>query len=302
MLDLLDMMRPLNCAMASLGAFIGGLIAVGLEMQLLFSLPVLLAVLAVFAITGAGNVINDYLDLEADKVNKPDRPIPSGKISKNTALAFALLLFVFGNACAFMLNGLCLTIAIINSGLLILYSYSLQHKILVGNCVVAYLVGSVFLFGAAVFLNVALALILTVLAILANVAREIVKDLEDMEGDKKGFMKKLASKASKASAPIAGRFGITSEGVRMKYAERSMISLAMTSLMLAVVFSALPYYYGILGIGYVIVVAAADVLFVSCIYSLSRDVRRKKGYSRISRRLKIGMLIAMLAFIAGTII
>jgi len=299
MLDLLDMMRPLNCAMASLGAFIGGLIAVGLEMQLLFSLPVLLAVLAVFAITAAGNVINDYLDLEADKVNKPDRPIPSGKISKNTALAFSLLLFVFGNACAFMLNGLCLTIAVVNSLLLILYSYSLQHKILVGNCVVAYLVGSVFLFGAAVFLNVALALILTVLAILANVAREIVKDMEDMEGDKKGFLKKLASKAS---APVAERFGITSEGVRMKYAERSMISLAVASLMLAVVFSALPYYYGILGIGYVIVVAVADVLFVSCIYSLSREIRRKKGYSRISRRLKIGMLIAMLAFIAGAII
>ncbi len=302
MLDLLGMTRPLNCAMAALGAFIGMLVAVGLSFQDLFSLPALLAVIAVFAITAAGNVINDYLDVEADKVNRPDRSIPSGRVSSNSALAFALALFALGNACAFMLNGLCLTLALINSALLVLYSFSLQHKVLVGNLVVAYMVGSVFLFGGAVFLKVELALMLTALAMLANVAREIVKDMEDMEGDKKSFLKKLTSKVSKASAPVAERFSLTTGGVRMKYAERSMIIVAVASLMLAVVFSVLPYYYGILGLGYLAVVAVADAFFVSCIYSLSREVKRKKGYARISRRLKIGMLVAMLAFIAGVLV
>ncbi|UCC92097.1 MAG: UbiA family prenyltransferase [Candidatus Aenigmatarchaeota archaeon] len=300
MLELLGMVRPLNGVMGMVGVFIGGLIAVGF--QSVYTIPFFFGLVAVFLITGAGNVFNDYVDVEADRVNRPRSPIPSGRVSRGSALAFSLMLFVLGNFCALMINGLCFTIAMINSFLLIMYSVSFQHKILLGNLTIGYLVGSVFLFGGAVFLEIRLVLILMVLATLSTISREIVKDMEDIQGDRKSFLKKLTSKISKASTPIAERFGITTKGVRMKYRERTMIVLAIACLILAILFSFLPYYYGILKMSYLAVVVVADLVFLSSIYSLGREKRRRKGYTRISQRLKIGMFIALLAFIVGVLI
>lgn len=300
MLELLGMVRPLNGVMGMIGIFIGGLIAVNASIQNLYTLPFLFGLAAVFLITGAGNVFNDYVDVEADRVNRPRGPIPSGKVSRNSALIFSIILFVLGNFCALLINGLCFTIAMINSFLLIMYSVSFQHKTFLGNTTIGYLVGSVFLFGGAIFLEIRLVLILTVLAMLATISREIVKDLEDIKGDRKSFLKKIASKVSEATTPIAERFGIMRGDVRMKYRERTMIVLAIACLILAIVFSFLPYYYGILKMSYLAVVAVADLVFLSCIYSLGREKKKRKGYARISKRLKIGMFIALIAFILGS--
>jgi geranylgeranylglycerol-phosphate geranylgeranyltransferase len=87
----------------------------------------------------------------------------------------------------------------------------------------------------------------------------------------------------------------------LRYNERTMIVIAIFCLLVAVVLSVIPYYFGYLRASYVIIVLAADALFVSCIYSVLRGQRKKKGYARISSRLKIGMLIAMAAFVAGVI-
>jgi geranylgeranylglycerol-phosphate geranylgeranyltransferase len=295
--ELFGMTRPFNGLMAVMGVLIGGLVAVGLPG--LYTMQFLFAVAAAFLINGAGNVINDYFDVEADEVNRPERPIPAGVVSMRASLAFSIVLFMAGNLLALTVNGLCFTIAVANTILLILYSYSLQHKILIGNIVIGYLVGSVFLFGGAVFLQIRLVLILAALAMLANITREIVKDLEDVEGDKKHFLKKITIKATKL---IAERFGVSSEGVVMKYRERTMIILAIAMLMLAIVMSWLPYYYSIMKLSYFLVIIPADIVFVSCIYSLSREEKRRKGYRRISSRLKKGMLIALLAFIAGALV
>jgi geranylgeranylglycerol-phosphate geranylgeranyltransferase len=300
MLELLGMTRPLNGLMTMIGVFVGALVSAGLEG--IGVIPFLLALAAVFLVNSAGNVFNDCMDVGADKVNRPGRPLPSGRVSKNAALAFSLVLFVAGNLCALLINGLCVTIALINSLLLIAYSVSLQHKTLIGNVVIAYLVGSVFLFGGAVFLDfikIWTVVILAGLAMLANMAREIVKDLEDMEGDKKSFLKKLASKTT---TRIAERFGVAADGVKLKYKERTMLVIALACIALAVVFSALPYYYGTMKLGYLAIIVLADVAFVSSAISLSREQKRKKGYTRISKRLKIAMFIALVAFVAGAIL
>jgi len=294
------MMRILNCVMAMTGVFVGSLVALG-GLGGIFSVQLLLALAAVFLITGAGNVFNDYVDIYADKINRPKRAIPSGAVSRNSAFTVSLILFVLGNLSAGMINGLCLTIALINSALLILYSLFLQHKILIGNMTVGYLAGSLFLFGGATFLNERIwtVLILMFLAMLANIAREIVKDLEDIEGDRKSFLKKIASKTVTF---IAERFGMTKGGVSMKYKERTMIVFAILCLMFAVAFSFLPYYYGLMKISYLIIVAFADIVFLSCVYSLLKEEKKKKGYGRISRRLKIGMFAALVAFIVGSLL
>ncbi|MCD4807218.1 MAG: UbiA family prenyltransferase, partial [Methanococcoides sp.] len=95
----LELMRAGNCAMAAFAGLIGVLIAYNILSSAspyvslsLFDTSLIFAV--VFLVTGAGNGLNDYFDIEIDKVNKPSRPIPSGKISLKSALYFSLLLFI----------------------------------------------------------------------------------------------------------------------------------------------------------------------------------------------------------------
>ncbi|MEM5871634.1 MAG: UbiA family prenyltransferase [Candidatus Aenigmatarchaeota archaeon] len=300
MYDLLKMTRPVNGLMTIIGVLIGVLLTAGISG--IKTIHFLFAVIAVFLINSAGNVFNDYIDVEADKINKPTRPIPAGKVKRNTAFAFSIILFILGNIFAFMINGLCALIAFINSILLIFYSTHLQHKILIGNLTIAYLVGSVFLFGGSVFLDfekIWSILILSFLAMSATLAREIVKDLEDIEGDKKSFLKKLTSKII---TPIAERFEITTEGVKLRYSERVMIILAVACIFLAVIFSIFPYYYRIMSINYLFVILLSDLIFISSAISLVREPKREKGYGRISRRLKLAMFIALIAFIVGVFI
>jgi len=301
MFELLDMMRPFNCLMGVIAAFIGGLLVTGQQISG-FSFPLLYALFAIFVITGAGNVFNDYVDVEADKVNKPKRPIPSGKVSRNSALVFSMVLFFLGILTGGFINWVCFFIAVFNSFLLILYSFALQHKLLLGNIAIGYLVGSSFLFGGAAIGNLSLLvipLILMVLATLATIAREIVKDLEDMEGDRKGFLKRITMKVTES---IGERFGLTKTGVRIKYGETTMIVIAIACLILAIIFSYLPYYYGIMGLGYIIIVGLADLLFIWSIYSIVKEKRKGKGYARISKRLKLGMFVALIAFIVGVFV
>ncbi|MCK4496623.1 MAG: UbiA family prenyltransferase, partial [Candidatus Aenigmarchaeota archaeon] len=150
MFPYVTLMRPVNAFMSVIAVLIGGLLVAGNNPTLFSNLyPLGFALLAVFLITGAGNAINDYIDVESDKLNKPKRPIPSGRISRRKALAFSVVLFAIGILFTLFINWACILIAVINSILLVVYSYSLQDKILLGNIVIGYLVGSTFLFGGA---------------------------------------------------------------------------------------------------------------------------------------------------------
>ena len=100
-------------------------------------------------ITGAGNVVNDYYDREIDAVNRPKRPIPSGRISPKSALNYSLILFAAGCLLAALVNQLCLLVAAFNSAILFFYARNLKTTPLAGNLCVAYLTGSTFLFGGA---------------------------------------------------------------------------------------------------------------------------------------------------------
>ncbi|UCD07637.1 MAG: UbiA family prenyltransferase [Candidatus Aenigmatarchaeota archaeon] len=194
MLPYITLIRPVNAFMSVVAVLIGGLLVAGKNPALLSNpYPLTLVLIAVFLITGAGNAINDYIDVESDKVNKPKRPIPSGRVSRRSALAFSIVLFAVGIILTLFVNWACILIAVINSILLVIYSYSLQDRILLGNIVIGYLVGSTFLFGGAALGNLLLPGLLMLLAGLSTISREIVKDLEDIEGDRKSFLKKLAS-------------------------------------------------------------------------------------------------------------
>jgi geranylgeranylglycerol-phosphate geranylgeranyltransferase len=180
--------RPVNAIVSGLAAALGFLIATGTLVP-----AVLLPVAIVALITAAGNVINDYFDAGIDAINRPKRPIPSGIISPGSARTFAISLFLAGILLCFFTNAACIAIALFNSLLLVGYAAKLKRIPLIGNFAVSYLAASIFLFGGAfsgmegLFQNLPLSLI----TFLAMAARELLKDIEDMEGDLAGGARTL---------------------------------------------------------------------------------------------------------------
>lgn len=285
-----DIIRPLNCTLSAFGVIIGAFLV-----SPVITPFILLAAIAVFLITGAGNAVNDIMDIESDRINRPGRPLPSGRVSKRQAKIFTAGLFLAGVILSVLLNNvLCFTIAVVNTLLLIVYSTHLQNKVLLGNIAVAYLGSSVFLFGGAAAGNITLPLLLMLLAGLATFAREIVKDLEDLEGDRKSFIKKMAFQVKQS---FGDRFRVGRSGIKLRYKTIYAILFASFSIWLSVIVSIIPYIWGLLSEAYIFLLVPTDaVLIFSSIVLI-----RKRKYHTVSKLIKTGMYLGMAAFLVGAI-
>ncbi|WP_209680077.1 geranylgeranylglycerol-phosphate geranylgeranyltransferase [Methanohalophilus levihalophilus] len=276
----LQLMRIGNCGMGAFASAIAVFIAFGIltngEASLFPVLDSLLVMATVVLVTGAGNTINDYFDIHIDSINRPNRPIPSGNVSARSALNFAILLFAVGIFLALWINYVCAAIAIFNSFLLILYARNLKGMPLIGNFSVGYLTGSTFLFGGAVFgiPGLSALAILFLLATFATISREIVKDIEDMEGDLRDGARTLPIVAGeKASVMLASSLGV-----------------------IGIIASPYPYITGLLGEGYLYLVILADAVFAFAILTILRGNPAKS-----SKLFKYAMFLALFAFVAGSL-
>ncbi|MFH1294887.1 MAG: UbiA family prenyltransferase [Candidatus Aenigmatarchaeota archaeon] len=295
-----NVLRPGNCLMTSVAVFIGALLVFGWNFTSEVAYPLFMAMAAAFLIAGAGNIVNDIADLNADKINRPKRPIPCGKISRRNAIAYAVALFIAGNIMALTINWLTLLIALLNTAVLIGYSATLQHKVYVGNIAVSYMVASSFLFGGAALDHVFLPLIISAMAFFANLAREIVKDLEDMEGDKFNFIRRVKREIKKRVSKIAERFNIKNGKPVLSYDPRIALIGATTSLMMSVIISPIPYTMGILKLPYLLFVVPADIVMLLAVAQVLATTS-KKSLAKASNLIKIGMLLGLFSFIAGVL-
>lgn len=267
----IEILRISDCTMAAIAGLIGLILTSSYS-----ALSLVLATLIPFLMAGAGIIVNDIFDLEADKVNAPYRPLPSGRLSLRVAKLEASLLFLAGLMLAALANIYAFALAALNLVLEVLYATKLKRVALVGNLLDSWFVASAFIFGALVvsplsevqILNPA---ILATLAFLANVGREIYGDLEDVEGDRAAGIETL---------PI--RIG-----------DKQAENLARTFIIVAVILSPLPWIFRTLSWYYLPIVLVADVLFL---YSLTQDPASNQ------RTTKLAMSIALVAFLAGTLI
>jgi geranylgeranylglycerol-phosphate geranylgeranyltransferase len=264
-----EIARPGNAVVGGVAALVGGYLGVGGALG--FAAPVAAAA-TVFG-TGAGNAVNDYYDADIDAVNNPERPIPSGRLSRRGAAFLAVFFFLgaLGLTVAF-LPPLAVGIGVLNLVLLLGYSSHLKRTPLFGNVVVAYLTGSAFLFGGAAVGGVEFTVVLFALAALTNLGREIVKDVEDTEGD-------------------------AAEGARtlpVVWGERRALTVASAAVFVGVVLSPLPYFvFEEFDVAYIVAVAAADAVF------LEGTRRSWKTPAEGQKLLKAAMVVALVAFVVG---
>lgn len=263
---LVEVTRPGNAVASGVMTWVGAFVA-GVPFGLGAGVA---AVATVFAV-GAGNAINDYFDRDIDAINAPERPIPRGAVSPRGVLAFSAALFAAAVALAVTLPVIALAIAAVNLVALVAYTSVFKGLPGAGNAVVAYLGGSTFLFGAAAVGNPLDGVVLFALAALSTFTREVVKDVEDVEGDREEGLNTL---------PIA-------------VGERTALWVGVACLVVAVVASPLPYLRGTFGVPYLVLVVPADAVMLAAAYWSFDDPTRGQS------RLKYGMFLAIAAFVVG---
>lgn len=267
---LVELTRPVNAIVAGVLTFTGAFIAQGSAVVDAIE-PVAVAALVTVLATGAGNAINDYFDREIDQITNPDRPLPRGSVSPQAALLFSALLFAFAGGLALTLPLVAVGIALVNIVLLVAYTPLLKGSPGAGNAAVAYLGGSAFLFGGAAVEDITAPGILFILAALATFSREVIKDVEDIEGDQEKGLQTLPIVLGKRPALVS----------------------AATLLCLMVILTPLPYFLGTLGDLYLVLVFPAVLVMLYAAYVSFDDPTTGQS------TLKYGTFLTAAAFILG---
>lgn len=182
------------------------LLALGMQLQMagwLFALLVLATVL----IAAAGYAINDYFDMRPDAINRPQGQVVGRTVSKRAAIALHSVLsalgVLMGAAVAFKVGRPALTLIFaLATGVLWFYSTTYKRQLLVGNIVVALLTAmvpllplifeypmfqvywsSVVVYQIKLYPMVYWVAGYAAFAFMLTLAREVIKDMEDFEGD-----------------------------------------------------------------------------------------------------------------------
>jgi geranylgeranylglycerol-phosphate geranylgeranyltransferase len=198
-MSFIKILRPFNCLFVALSVLFG---AFYLNSQInLF--PIIFAVISATMIAAAGYVINDFFDLPIDMINKPDRILPSKKITPKTAYMYSVTLFFIGILSSYLTHNLyCVGLAILNSVALFYYARFFKLSFLSGNILVAYAAGSTFIFGGLVSNNLENSIIIAIYAFLYTLIREFIKDAEDIEGDASFGARTLAVKIGRKKTAL----------------------------------------------------------------------------------------------------
>ncbi len=265
--------RPANVLIAFLTIIIAAKLAGGLD-------PignVLLAAVSASLIMIGANIINDYYDIDIDKINKPHRPLANGTISTKQALVYCSVVFVIAWLCAAAINLEMFLIASFFSLLLILYSYRLKRTIIWGNLVVSVTTAMAFVYGGGAVGNYQKTLFPAAFAFLFHFGREILKDIQDMEGDEKN---------GAITYPI-------------KYGIHNSVVLIMIDFILLIILTIIPYILNIYSEKYFIVICIGiyPILTYVLWQAYNKPNPHRIGY--LSNLLKADMLIGLLAIYLG---
>ena len=279
----LELMRLKNVFLAAITVPLGAQFAIGDEWISDYLSDVVIQIFAVIFFIGAGNTMNDIKDSDIDKTAHPSRPIPSQRISIEEAKYFTWALWILSIAC--VLYGTfelynnemewypLITIYVLAVGLMLSYDHGPKTKDsgLVGNISISLMVGAVILYGASSVSSINSTLVWWTASIVffTNLAREIVKDCQDMESD---------------------------EGIRqtlpMKIGLQNSRMVAYVIIMASLVCLYMPYWRGPFEFGQIFFQIPAILTLIT----LNRPLYEGKD-ALVAGRIRAAMLLGLIGFI-----
>lgn len=264
--------RPVNCLLTALSVGVGALTA-GVCPN---ATPVLLAACTAALITAAGNAFNDVIDLEVDRINKPARPLPAGLLSLRTARLEALLLSLTGWGLAWLLSPGHVLIATAVIAGLFFYSIYLKNSVLWGNISIGFIAAAAFPYGALAAGAWGRSWIPAGFALLFHVGREIIKDIEDVEGDRARSVRTLPLRQGSLKAAL----------------------IASIIYIFLIAFTLLPWIADLYSWIYMGLVSLVDLLVIYVLVRLHHQ-RAVLTNDTLGKLLKAGMLLGLLAIAAA---
>ncbi|MFX1586549.1 MAG: geranylgeranylglycerol-phosphate geranylgeranyltransferase [Promethearchaeota archaeon] len=286
--DAIEILRPINDIMGSLTVIIGILNTRTNIPAYLVIINIILGVITYFFIAGSGMVINDIYDLEIDRINRPERPIPSGRVTIQQAKIIFLTTYGIGVGLS-IFHSFFFNIGFLNIILAVFFGfigwvYAKWGKIsgFLGNIIVSISFSIGLVYGAILnnsnIPSYIYFFFLTSFFLLLS--REVIKGCEDIEGDKEQNVKTLAI-----------RIGV----------KKSTI-IAMIFSLAAILFFILPYFtpiinpllflismfFGLIDVGYAVILMLSSKLI-------------KESFKKISLLLKIGAFLGLISFLLASI-
>jgi geranylgeranylglycerol-phosphate geranylgeranyltransferase len=282
--DAIEILRPINDLMGSLTVIIGILNTRAQIDPFILIFNLILGVITYFFIAGSGMVINDYYDIEIDKINRPERPIPRGAITLKQAKFLWIITSLIGITIA-VLHSLVFSIGFLNIIIVVffvfigwVYAAWGKKSGFIGNIIVSISFSIGLIYGAVLNnSNVPPYIFFFFLtSFFLLLSREVIKGCEDIEGDRKQGVKTLA--------------------IQIGIKKSTIFSLIFA--ILALIFFILPYFTNIINpIMFLITMAFGLVLVLYTIVLMLKRNLMRNDFKKISLLLKIAALLGLVAFI-----
>lgn len=281
----IELMRVKNLGLALIATPLGAAFAL-LNLEELANYPqIVFATLSVLFFMAAGNALNDLSDVEIDKIAHPSRPLASGSLSVNEAKTLigilSLLSVLCLGTCLHLMDGSQIYTALIYGlavALMLTYDHGPQtkQKGLAGNVSISVLVATVVLYGASSIekLDSVLCWYVAGVVFFVNLAREIIKDCQDMEAD-----------------------GDSRNTLPMKIGKEKSRMFAYVLTLIGIVFLYIPYWQGPFSFGQLLLQSPAITLLIS----LNGPMWKGEDYA-VATRLRIAMLLGLVGFIVTILV
>ncbi|MDP3721700.1 MAG: UbiA family prenyltransferase [Anaerolineaceae bacterium] len=237
--------------------------------------------LCAFFISASAIILNDYFDYEVDLVNAPDRPLPSGLVSKREAIWLTAMTSLLGLASALYFGLVVMGWAIVLWVIGILYNWPFKESGLPGNLMVCLSVASTFLLGGisvGKFWN-GIIWVFASMAFFIDLGEEIAGDAMDMEGDRKRGSQSIALKKGRHFATV----------------------LSVICWIVVILLGFIPLIQGWFGWSYLVFITVTDLLMILFSVRLLRSKTSGEGRNAM-RGVYIGATLAVVAFVLGQLI
>ena len=235
----------------------------------------LLGFFAYFFISATALILNDYFDYETDRVNAPERPLPSGLVTKTEVLTLSIVVALLGLALSVLLGLQAFIVAAVVWSLGFLYNWRLKRAGIWGNLLVSLSVASAFIFGGVAVDNPRADLVwwFAVLVLLFNLGEEIAADAFDIQGDLRAGSRSLA----------------------IVYGQRAALRISAALFLAVILVSVIPFVLGWLRWMYFFPIAIMDgVILYSMARLLFQETEKGRRYIRLMYLTGLASLVGFI--------
>ncbi|MEI6756450.1 MAG: UbiA family prenyltransferase [Chlorobium sp.] len=241
---------------------------------------IVLGFLSVFCISAAALILNDYFDIEIDKINAPKRPLPAALVSERDVVLLSVVVTIFGFVTAWMISAEAFIVVVLVWMLGFLYNWRFKKSGFIGNLIVCVSVGMTFILGG-IAVNKPFdtgVWFFALWVMMIDLGEEIAADAMDMEGDRRAGSRSLA----------------------LVYGQQNALKISGAIFLCVVAASAIPFFMGWFTWIYLFPVLLSDGVIL---YSSLRLLDSKRANRRVYIRwIYLSGLVSLMLFIILRII